>query len=179
MNRGKGRTGRRSRARCLRRGDVVLVEPGDFIPGDGEVIEGVGLGGRKRHHGRIRAGDPRVRRRLQFRHGRNAPAVRLAGGAHHVQSGRDFSRPHDHDGRSCTASEDAERNRADHPAGGAHAGVSARHRRPSAVLAVQRRCDEGRAAGYHHHPRGAAGVSDPHHDRRACSRRSASPVSAG
>ena len=26
----------------LRRGDVVLVEAGDFIPGDGEVIEGVG-----------------------------------------------------------------------------------------------------------------------------------------
>ena len=26
----------------LRRGDVVLVEPGDFIPADGEVIEGVG-----------------------------------------------------------------------------------------------------------------------------------------
>ena len=25
----------------LRKGDVVLVEAGDFIPGDGEVIEGV------------------------------------------------------------------------------------------------------------------------------------------
>src|SRR5262245_22830608 len=28
-------------ASILRRGDVVLVEAGDFIPGDGEVIEGV------------------------------------------------------------------------------------------------------------------------------------------
>ena len=25
----------------LRKGDVVLVEAGDFIPGDGEVIEGI------------------------------------------------------------------------------------------------------------------------------------------
>ena len=26
---------------CLRKGDVVLIEAGDFVPGDGEVIEGV------------------------------------------------------------------------------------------------------------------------------------------
>jgi K+-transporting ATPase ATPase B chain len=30
-------------ARTLRKGDVVLVEQGDFIPSDGEVIEGVSL----------------------------------------------------------------------------------------------------------------------------------------
>ena len=30
-----------ARASTLRKGDVVLVEAGDFIPGDGEVIEGV------------------------------------------------------------------------------------------------------------------------------------------
>ena len=31
----------RVRPRDLRKGDVVLVEAGDIIPGDGEVIEGV------------------------------------------------------------------------------------------------------------------------------------------
>jgi K+-transporting ATPase ATPase B chain len=32
---------------------VVLVEAGDIIPADGEVIEGRRLGGRERHHRRI------------------------------------------------------------------------------------------------------------------------------
>ena len=36
----------------------MLVEAGDFIPGDGEVIEGVASVERKRHHGRKRAGHP-------------------------------------------------------------------------------------------------------------------------
>ncbi len=39
--------------------------------------------GRKRHHRRIRAGDPRIRRRSQCGHRRHARAVGLAGGAHH------------------------------------------------------------------------------------------------
>ena len=53
------------------------------------------LGRRKRHHRRKRAGHPRKRRRPQQRHRRHARALRLAGRAHHRQSRRDVSRPHD------------------------------------------------------------------------------------
>ncbi len=41
--------------------DVVLVEAGDVVPDDGEVIDGVASVG-IRDHGRIGAGDPRIGR---------------------------------------------------------------------------------------------------------------------
>ncbi len=50
-------------ASSLRKGDVVRVQAGEMIPGDGEVIEGVAAVNEGRHHRRIGAGDPRVRRR--------------------------------------------------------------------------------------------------------------------
>ncbi len=34
----------------LRAGDVCLCDAGDIIPGDGEVIDGIAIGGRVRHH---------------------------------------------------------------------------------------------------------------------------------
>ncbi len=46
----------------LRKGDLVLVEAGDFVPADGEAVAGDRHGGRKRHHGGIRARGARVRR---------------------------------------------------------------------------------------------------------------------
>ncbi len=70
------------------------------------------LGRRERHHRRERAGDPRERRRPQRRHRRHARALRLAGRAHHGESRRDLSRPHDRDGRRRQAPEDAQRDRA-------------------------------------------------------------------
>ena len=39
----------------LRKGDIIVVEEGETIPGDGDVIEGVGLRQRGRHHRRIGA----------------------------------------------------------------------------------------------------------------------------
>ncbi len=42
----------------LRAGDIVLVESGQIIPGDGEIARGRRLGQRERHHRRERAGDP-------------------------------------------------------------------------------------------------------------------------
>ena len=98
-----------------------------------------GLGGRERHHRRKRAGDPRNRRRFQLGHRRHAGAVRLAGGAHHRQSRRDLPGPHDRHGGRRQAPEDAQRDRADHPAGGADAHLPAGHRHAAAVLALQRR----------------------------------------
>jgi K+-transporting ATPase ATPase B chain len=53
-------------------GDEVLVETGDLIPADGEVIAGVASGQRGRHHRRKRARDPRGRRRPVRRHRRHA-----------------------------------------------------------------------------------------------------------
>ena len=55
----------RVRLGTLRKGDVVLVEAGDVIPGDGEVDRGRRLGRRERDHRRKRAGHPRERRRPQ------------------------------------------------------------------------------------------------------------------
>jgi K+-transporting ATPase ATPase B chain len=65
----------------LRKGDVVLVEAGDMIPGRRRSDRRRRLGGRKRHHRRIRAGHSRIRRRFQRRHRRHHRAVRLDGGA--------------------------------------------------------------------------------------------------
>ena len=62
----------------LRKGDVVRVEAGQIIPGDGEIVEGVAsvdeFGDHRESPG---AGDPRVRRRPLGGHRRHARAVRL------------------------------------------------------------------------------------------------------
>ena len=103
----------------LRKGAVVLVEAGDVIPLDGEVIEGVAsvdesaITGESAPVIRESGGD------FCFRHRRHPCAVGLAGGAHQRQPGRELPRPHDRDGRRRQAPEDAQRDRADHPAGGA------------------------------------------------------------
>ena len=69
--------------RCAR-ATSFLVEAGDIIPADGEVVDGHRLGGRERRHRRERPGDPRIGRRPQRRHRRHARAVRLAGRARHA-----------------------------------------------------------------------------------------------
>ena len=76
------------------------------------------LGGRVGHHRRVRARDPRGRRRPLGRHRRHARALRPDQGQDHCESGRNFPRPHDRAGRRRRAAEDAERDRAEHPAGG-------------------------------------------------------------
>ncbi|MCK7474963.1 MAG: hypothetical protein MZV49_18780 [Rhodopseudomonas palustris] len=98
----------------------MLVEAGDIIPGDGEVIEGVASVDESAITGESRAGDPRVA----------AATARAVTGGTRVLSdwlvvritadpGRDVPRPHDRAGRGRQAAEDAERDRAQHPAGGA------------------------------------------------------------
>ena len=59
-------------------GDVVLIEAGDLIPGDGEIIEGVATVDEFRDHRRVGSGDPRERRRPLGRHRRHDGPVGLA-----------------------------------------------------------------------------------------------------
>ena len=132
-------------ASALRKGDVVLVEAGDFIPADGDVVEGVASVNESGHHRRERAGHPRERRRPQLGHRRHPGALRLDRRASHRQPGRGLPRPHDRAGRGRQAAEDAERDRARHPARGADHRLPARHGDAAAVLALQRRRRPGRA----------------------------------
>ena len=99
-----------------------------------------GRGQRRRvgHHRRVGARHPRGRRRPLGGHRRHARAVGLDRGAHHLEPRRDVPRPHDRARRGRRAPEDAERDRAQHPAGGADAGLPARRRDAPAVRATTR-----------------------------------------
>ena len=118
----------------LRKGDVVLVEAGDFIPCDGEVIEGVAS-----------VDESAIT-------GESAPVIRESGGDFssvtggtrvlsdwivvrgHRQPRRDLPGPHDRHGGGRQAPEDTQRDRPDHPAGGHDHRVPAGHRHAAAVL---------------------------------------------
>ena len=94
-------------------------------PGRGRRHHSVGRRGDRRHglgqrggdHRRIGAGHPRVRRRPLRGHRRHPGAVRLDPRAHHRGSRLDLPRSHDQAGRRRRAAEDAERDRAQYPAG--------------------------------------------------------------
>ncbi len=112
-------------------GDLVVCTPGDLIPGDGEVIEGVAS-----------VDESAIT-------GESAPVIRESGGDRSAVTGgtkvlsdqlviritadpgRDLPRPDDRAGRGRGASEDAERDRAHDPALRAHAHFPAGRRRPS------------------------------------------------
>ena len=74
------------------------------------------VGGRVGDHRRVRPGHPGVRRRPVSGDRRHQGAVRPDRGADHLQAGRDLHRPDDRPGRGRGAAEDAERDRAEHPA---------------------------------------------------------------
>ncbi len=81
------------------------------------------------------------------RHRRHARALRLARRPHHGQPGRDLPRPHDRDGRGRQAPEDAQRDRARHPAGRAHDRLPARDAStllPFSLFSVHERGRRGR-----------------------------------
>ena len=91
-------------ASLLRMGDVVLVETGDLIPSDGEVIAGVGQ--RSGHHRRIRAGHQGSGRRPQRGDGGDARHFRPDPCSRHGQSRAGLSRSHDRPGGGCRTAED-------------------------------------------------------------------------
>ena len=120
-----------------------------------------GVGQRSGDHRRIRAGHPRIRRRPLRGHRRHASAVRLDPRAHHRGAGLDLPRPHDPAGRRRRAAEDAERDRAEHPADRADHHLRVRHRDDPELR---------RLCGRHHlggDPGGAVRHADSDHDRRA------------
>ena len=119
------------------------------------------LGQRGRDHRRVRAGDPRIRRRPLGGHRRHAGAVRLDPRPHHRGAGLDLHRPHDQAGRRRRAAEDAERDRAQHPARGPHHHLRVRDRHHPELCGLCRRLDLGGGAG------GAVRDADSDHHRRA------------
>ena len=135
-------TGRRARdgSPCLRlrKGDHVVVEAGQMIPGDGEVIEGIAsvdesaITGESAPVIRESGGD-----RSAVTGGTQGP-VRPDRRADHVESRRIVPRSHDLAGRRGLAAKDAERNRPAHFAGRADAGVPVRLRHARAAGACTR-----------------------------------------
>ena len=95
------------------------------------------LGRRVGHHRRVGAGHPRERRRSLGGHRRHQGAVRPHRRAHHREPGRDVPRPHDRPGRGRGAPEDAERDRAAHPAGRADDRLPDRLRDAGAARALR------------------------------------------
>ena len=59
----------------LGKGDLVVVDAGELIPGDGTVIEGIASVDESAITGESAPGDPRVRRRPQRGHRRHPRAV--------------------------------------------------------------------------------------------------------
>ena len=100
----------------LKQGDIVLVEAGELIPSDGEVSKASRRSTSSAITGEFGARHPRKRRRPVRRHRRHARAVGLDQGAHHRGAGLDLPRPHDRAGGRRGTAEDAERDRAEHPA---------------------------------------------------------------
>ena len=145
----------------LAKGDVVVVEAGRADPGRRDRDRGDRVGRRVGDHRRVGARDPRVRRRPQRRHRRHPRALgpdrrRDHAGARRLVSGSD-----DRAGRRRRAAQDAERDRAQHPARGADPDLHDRRRDAAAVRALLAHRD------LRHDPDLAAGRADPDHDRRA------------
>ncbi len=119
------------------------------------------LGQRSRDHRRVRARDPRIRRRPLGGHRRHPGAVRLDPRSHHRGAGLDLHRPHDQAGRGRRAAEDAERDCAQHPAGGPDHHLRVRDRNDPELCDLCRRFDFGGDPG------GAVRDADSDHHRCA------------
>ena len=119
-------------ARRPHQGDVVVVEAGETIPGDGDVVEGIAS-----------VDESAIT-------GESAPVIRESGGdrvavtggtgavrpdrrADHPEAGRELHRPDDRAGRGRQPAEDAERDRAEHPARRADDHLPARGGDPAAA----------------------------------------------
>ena len=127
---------------ALRRGDSVVCLPGDVIPGDGEVVDGVASVDESAITGESA---PVIREsggRSLGGHRRHESPLRLHRHPHHGKPGRDLPRSHDRARRGRVAAEDAERDRADDSAVRADDRLPLRRRDAAAVRHLQRRRDD-------------------------------------
>ena len=115
-------------------------------------------------HRRVGAGRPRGGRRPQLGHRRHHRAVRPHRREDHDEAGRVVRRPHDRAGRGRGPAEDAQRDRADDPAGRAHDHLPARR---GGVAADERLRRAAAVVGRAHR---AAGLPHPDDHRRAALR---------
>ena len=165
-----------SLASQLRKGDLVLVEAGDFIPGDGEIVEGVAS-----------VDESAIT-------GESAPVIRESGGDRSAVTGgtrvlsdwlvvRITANPGETfldrmiamvEGRQ--APEDAERDRARHPARRADDHLPARDRHAPALLALQRATRRARARRSRSPCSWRCSCASSRRRSAGCSRRSASPA---
>ena len=146
----------------LQKGDAVVCEAGDLDPVRRRHHRGRRVGRRVGHHRRVRTGHPGVRRRPFRGHRRHQGAVGPHRGADHRRARPHLPRPDDQPGRGRQPAEDAERDRAHDPAGGAHDRLPAGRGRAPAVRATTPAATRlGRGA------RRAARLPHPDDDRRA------------
>ena len=158
----------------LARGDIVVVDGRRADPRRRHRDRGHRLGRRVGDHRRVGAGDPRVRRRPQRRHRRHARHLRRDRRRDHPGAGPVVPRPDDRARRGRRAAQDAERDRAQHPARGADADLHDRRRDAAPV----RRCSPAHVDLRDDADR-AARRADPDDDRRAALARSGSPAWTG
>ena len=134
---------RRSRCRPpqLQQGDIVVVEAGQIIPGDGDVVEGIASVDESAITGESA---PVIRESGGDRvggHRRHQGALRPDRRADHPEAGRELHRPDDRPGRGREPAEDPERDRAQHPARRADRSSSCSRWRPcSRWRSSPRRC---------------------------------------
>ena len=127
-----------ARRRCCVKGDVVFVEAGEFIPPTARSSRAPPAW--------TRAPSPARSPRSSARAAATASAV--TGGTRVLsdwlvvrvtrRARRDLPRPHDRDGRGGQAAEDPQRDRPEHPAGGADDHLPGGLRDAAAVFALQR-----------------------------------------
>ncbi len=117
--------------------------------------------GRVGHHRRVGPGDPGVRRRPVRRHRWHDRAVRPHRRQDHDEARRDVHRPDDRARRGRLASEDAQRDRPQHPPGHPHHHLPARRHGAAADGRLLRRAPAGRR------PRRPARLPHPDHHRGA------------
>ena len=143
----ENRNWREVSALTLKPGDLVLVEAGDLIPSDGEIVDGVAF-----------VDESAIT-------GKSAPVIRESGGDRSAVTGGtrvlsdpdpgadhghqvDLHRPHDCPSRGCGPAEDAERDRPEHPARRHDADLRPGRGQHPQLRRLCRRVDPGHRAGW-------------------------------